>query len=162
MDLQEYISQRVVDLMMNAEVFDEKIKFIQKRLSELQKFIRDHKSKNPDLTYVDVKSQLTEFHSLHYESHLIHNDYVRIIANLIEVYSTAKLFKLVLPLPEEKVKILDDLLVNSGPSLFVVEKREIKIANPEMYDLATAGLQQQITDEAVLKEAFQSPVFDPV
>lgn len=162
MELHDYITQRVVDLMTNAEVFDEKIKFIQTRLSELQKFIKDRKATNPDLTYVDVKSQLGEFHSLHYESHLIHNDYVRIIANLIEVYSTAKLFKLPLPFTEEKVKILDDLLVHSGPSLFVVEQREIKVANSEMYDLATSGLQQQITDEYVLKEAFQSPVFSPV
>lgn len=157
--LENFVATRTVDLFKNSEIFDQKLIAIRTRMGQIQQSIKAQKAADPNLGFEAVKSELSEFHQLHYDSHLMEQEFRRLATGLIENYSMSKLFQLDLNLPEDKISILDQLLANSSGYIFAVEKGEVRIANEEIYKAATLVLESERNNDKFLSDAFLSPIF---
>lgn len=154
-----YLGQKVVEYFGYAETFDQRIIFIRNRMIQIQKSVCEKKAANPELPMGDVRAELIEFHGLHYEHQMMEQELRRLSDNLVEVYTAVKLFKIELPLNETQIGKLDDLTSSLPPRLYIVEKGKVKIADEELYQSLTAGLEAHIQSERALKDMFNSPSF---
>lgn len=151
-----YIVTKIDDLLTTAEVLSKEVQTNAELTQQSQMAISEHAQSSPDSNYIDVRQNLVDATTSHFNMMLMHQNASQISNVLYEMLIMAKMMKIDLGFDEEKTGALEALLAEGSPYIYAIEKGVAVMVDTDSGKEMKAALNAKTQSEAELGNLFQT------
>jgi len=153
----EYLNTRIVELITNAEGFDQIMLENAEKIKTILTSVSSRKRNEENLTHKEVAKDLTEVQEKHYTNFFIEQNMKSTLSAIIELMKMAEETKTELELTEDQNSVLKAIQENHK-DLYTVKNGKLEITDADLYAKISEGLKEKLSQEEGLKNIFNSIV----